>query len=47
MEAATNKDWTLKKIKVENYEYSKQEWSVFLSQTRHARIQLFMTSKQN
>ena len=46
MAVARNKTET-QKDKSENYEHSRKKWSVFLSQTRHARIQLVMTSKQN
>ena len=46
MAAARNKMNT-QEDKSENYEHSRQKWSVFLSQTRHARTQLDMTRKQN
>ena len=46
MIAARNKERTLNKDWNENYEYSRQKWSVFLSQTRHARVQLIMTTKK-
>ena len=47
MAATSNKEQTLNKDWSENYEHSRQKWCVFLSQTRHARVQLVMTSKQN
>ena len=44
--ARTKKEHSTK-IGMKTIEYSRQKWSVFLSQTRNARVQLVMNSKQN